>query len=234
MNKLLSSILSLTLALLLNNCAGRTTGNSFVHTSIQDSQVIEKIAADATFCMAVLYPPGKTSLHLQPPTNNNNFSASLESQLRSKGFALVQAQSTTPTTPTTIRVSYVLDTLKTDSSLLLRLVFIDANGAERKIMRSYDLTGQPESGFSTVVGIDAQSQRLGDVNSSEFENKKTKSVEEESGKSRHRSAKQNKKRRIKQVKATAVKEVEPQEMTTSPVPPLPVPQPEPTPPTKAK
>ena len=144
--KILSkTVRSLLLAsLLLSGCASHNSvGGSFVG-HLPRSEATKNIAADATSCLASLYPPGHTAFHLVAPDNVwDDFSKAFETSLRAKGFTVSHTGALT--------VAYVLDELRTEklSSWYLRIRVADRQGV-KTITRSYGASGQPEAGFSSI------------------------------------------------------------------------------------
>ena len=131
----------------LVGCANRTAGPSFVGKPPKDA-TLQTIAADAAVCLANLYPPGRTTIHLaMPKSESSGFGQALETSLRGKGFTLNPA--TTPTLSVSVQVAYVLDELQPGKAWYLNLKIADATG-NRAFSRVYTAEGQPEAGFSTL------------------------------------------------------------------------------------
>jgi hypothetical protein len=131
----------------LVGCANRTAGSSFVGKPPKDA-ALQIIAADAAVCLANLYPPGRTTLHLAVPKSEpSGFGQALETSLRGKGFTLDPA--TTPTLSASVQVAYVLDELEPGKAWYLNLKIAEATGS-RAFSRVYTAEGRPEAGFSTL------------------------------------------------------------------------------------
>jgi hypothetical protein len=128
-----------------------TPGTSFVTPALPNEDAIQRIAIDATACLEALYPPGLTTIRLMTPKEKDGFSSLLEDKLRSSGFTVIGSSNDSAA----IQVEYILDQLKPEPShsMLLRLHLVDSSGSERKLMRSYNMAGQAEAGFSTIGGL---------------------------------------------------------------------------------
>ena len=133
-------LFSLLLTLLLaSGCAVRGPVGSWCGP-LPEGGAVSAIASDAVSCLAGLYPPGHTSLHLlQTKDTSNDFSAAFENGLRAKGFTLASAESAD-----VIVVAYTLDALDEKSAWYLQLRLSDG----KAIARSYAANGQPEAGQS--------------------------------------------------------------------------------------
>jgi len=136
--------------LFLSGCAGKT-GESYVG-ALPDAPAVSRIAEDAVSRLADFYPPGHTSLQLMAPAQGDAFSADFERGLRAKGFTL---------SPTgTVKVSWVLDELKSEQSWYLRLRIKDG-AVTRTLSRAYNVQGTPSAGFAyETTGIKPQGPPL--------------------------------------------------------------------------
>lgn len=122
--------------LFASGCAKPGLVGSFCRP-LPERGAISAIAADAVACLATLYPPGHTSLHLlQAKDADNEFAAALEKGLRAKGFTLAAAESAD-----VLIVAYTLDALDEKSAWYLQLRLSDGNA----FARSYTASGQPEA-----------------------------------------------------------------------------------------
>ena len=120
-------------------CASRGPVGSWCGP-LPEGGAVSAIAADAVSCLAGLYPPGHTSLHLlQAKDTSNDFSAAFENGLRAKGFTLASAESAD-----VIVVAYTLDALDEKSAWYLQLRLSDG----KVIAQAYTASGQPEAGQS--------------------------------------------------------------------------------------
>lgn len=141
MRRILSSFVALAL---LTGCASRYHADgSFVGNLPQGTA--QSIAADAAGALAILYPPGHTSVSLVVPKNRDDFSQALENYLRTKGFTLSPSGAA-------VTVAYVLDELRSEKppSWYLRLRIADLQGS-KTLTRAYTATGQPAAGFSGIL-----------------------------------------------------------------------------------
>jgi hypothetical protein len=147
MNRVVVFLLTLVLA---SGCAGRfKAGSSFVG-NLSNGVAVQKIAEDAAACLATLYPPGLTTVQLNIPQSQNNFSPMFETSLRGKGFTVSSTGAVT--------VAYILDELRAEQPPVwyLQLRIADLQGG-KTITRSYTAAGQPEAGFSsTATGSDTE------------------------------------------------------------------------------
>lgn len=136
--------------ILVSGCAGRfKAGSSFVG-NLPKGAAAQKIANDAADCLATLYPPGRTTVQMNAPKSQDNFSPILETSLRGKGFTVSSTGAVT--------VTYILDELRTEQSPVwyLQLRIADFQGG-KTFTRSYTAAGQPEAGFSsTATGGDTE------------------------------------------------------------------------------
>ena len=132
--------LSLCLTVLLaSGCAVRNPSGSWCGP-LPERGAVSAIADDAVSCLATLYPPGHTSLHLLPAKDaDNEFAAAFENGLRAKGFTLAAAES-----GETLSVAYTLDALDEKSAWYLQLRLSDG----KAVARAYTANGQPEAGQS--------------------------------------------------------------------------------------
>jgi len=141
--------LSLSL-LLMTGCAGRHTGNtSYVTPHLNNEEAIRSIAADTTSCLVALYPPGKTTLRLDTGKSKSSFSDTLEDALRARGFSILAPGSVDSHS---VQVKYILDQLRTTSQTWLLRLRLNSPTENRRMMRSYTMSGQPAAGFSTIGG----------------------------------------------------------------------------------
>lgn len=107
---------------------------------LPEGGAIAAIATDAVSCLAGLYPPGHTSLHVVPAkTADNDFALAFENGLRAQGVTLSAADS-----PEVIAVAYTLDALDEKNAWYLQLRLSDG----KAIARAYTASGQPEAGQS--------------------------------------------------------------------------------------
>ena len=130
------------LVLFASGCAKHGLVGSFCGP-LPERNAVAAIAADAVGCLAALYPPGHTSLHLMQAKNaGNDFASAFENGLRAEGFTLTTAESAD-----VLVVAYTLDALVADdekSAWYLQLRLSDG----KAIARSYAANGQPEAGQS--------------------------------------------------------------------------------------
>ena len=130
--------------ILLTGCTvSYNAGNSFVGVAPGDAA--QQITMDAVAYMAMLYPPGHTTLTLVAPKDQNNFSQGFENGLRTKGFTIAGAPKDAVT------VTYVLDGLQAKTSLYLQLTISDPQKGRMIVTRAYTAGGAPEAGFSTTI-----------------------------------------------------------------------------------
>ena len=140
-------IFSLLLMMLLaSGCASRGPLGSYCGP-LPEGGAVSAIATDAVDCLASLYPPGHTSVHLVPAKNvENGFAQAFESGLRTKGFTLLPTA-----TADAVAVAYTLDALfekGEKSAWYLQLRVSDKETGGKSIARAYAPTGQPEAGQS--------------------------------------------------------------------------------------
>ena len=130
------------LVLFASGCAKHGMVGSFCGP-LPERNAVAAIAANAVGCLAALYPPGHTSLHLMQAKNaGNDFASAFENGLRAEGFTLTTAESAD-----VLVVAYTLDALVDDgekSAWYLQLRLSDG----KAIARSYGANGQPEAGQS--------------------------------------------------------------------------------------
>ena len=137
-------LLSLLLTVLLaSGCASRGPVGSWCGP-LPEKAAVSAIAADAVSCLAGLYPPGHTTLHLVPASASykgadNDFAAAFENGLRANGFTLAPDAAAN-----TLSVAYTLDALDGKSAWYLQLRLSDG----KAVARAYMASGQPEAGQS--------------------------------------------------------------------------------------
>ena len=133
-------LLSLLLTVLLaSGCASRGPVGSWCGP-LPEKDAVSAIAADAVSCLAGLYPPGHTTLHLVPAKSaDNDFAAAFENGLRASGFTLSPAAAAN-----TLSVAYTLDALDEKNAWYLQLRLSDG----KAVARAYSANGQPEAGQS--------------------------------------------------------------------------------------
>ena len=138
------------LGLFVSGCAGRGPVGSWCGP-LPEKAAVSAIAADAVHCLADLYPPGHTSLHLVPAkVADNDFAATFESGLRARGFTLAA------TDADALSVAYTLDALDEKAAWYLQLRLSDG----KAIARAYTASGQPEAGQSRTE-VDFRRSALG-------------------------------------------------------------------------
>ncbi len=133
----------LLMVLLASGCAGRGPVGSYCGP-LPESNAVAAIAADAVDCLASLYPPGHTSVHLVPAKDvGNGFAQAFENSLRGKGFTLAASSA-----PDSVVIAYTLDALDEKSAWYLQLRISDSEDNGKSIARAYTASGQPEAGQS--------------------------------------------------------------------------------------
>lgn len=145
-------LLSFVLAVfLISGCASRGPVGSWCGP-LPEKAAVSAIAADAVSCLAGLYPPGHTTLHLVPAkSTGNDFAAAFENGLRASGFTLAPNAAAN-----TLSVAYTLDALDEKSAWYLQLRLSDG----KAVARAYSANGQPEAGQSRT-GVEFQRSTFG-------------------------------------------------------------------------
>lgn len=135
--------LLLLMVLLASGCAGRGPVGSYCGP-LPEGNAVAAIAADAVDCLATLYPPGHTSIHLVPAKDvDNGFAQAFENGLRTRGFTLVP-----DARPDALAIAYTLDAMDEKSAWYLQLRISDTGEQGKSIARAYTDSGQPEAGQS--------------------------------------------------------------------------------------
>lgn len=136
----------LLMVLLASGCAGRGPVGSYCGP-LPEGSAVAAISADAVDCLASLYPPGHTSVHLVPAKDvGNGFAQAFENGLRTKGFTLIA-----DTQPDALAIAYTLDAIfekDEKSAWYLHLRISDSENGGKSIARAYAASGQPEAGQS--------------------------------------------------------------------------------------
>ena len=137
--------LILMMALCLAACAHKGVGGSYVG-DLPQKDATSAIADDAAMYLAEEYAPGHTTLYVLTPEQNanNDFSVSLDTALRGKGFTM------SPDGSGAVTVGYTLDALKGEngeqSAWYLQLRLSDGHA----VARSYGADGSPEASRSAA------------------------------------------------------------------------------------
>lgn len=133
----------LLMVLLASGCAGRGPVGSYCGP-LPEVGAVSAIAADAVDCLATLYPPGHTSVHLVPAKDvDNGFAQAFENGLRTKGFTLIP-----DARADALVIAYTLDAMDEKSAWYLQLRISDTEEQGKSIARAYTASGQPEAGQS--------------------------------------------------------------------------------------
>lgn len=127
------------LLLVLSGCASMGSSNGFDGVSASHPSATEPIARDAARLMAGFYPPGHTSLHVNPAAG---FGQAFDGALRQRGFTMSESG---------IPVKYQLDML--DASLC----YLSLRTPGNVITQSYILSGGSIVSGSTVTVTDGMS-----------------------------------------------------------------------------
>ena len=136
----------LLMVLLASGCAVRGPVGSYCGP-LPEGNAVAAIAADAVDCLASLYPPGHTSVHLVPAKDvGNGFAQAFENSLRGKGFTLTASPA-----PDSVVIAYTLDAIfekGQETAWYLQLRISDSEDGGKSIARAYTASGQPEAGQS--------------------------------------------------------------------------------------